>query len=114
MKSSMDKYDEIDVVVSQNDDMTFGALDAMNRRGITTGVEGDVIVVSFDAVKAALKLVEQGVINVDIECNPNQGEWVEKLIQALERGEEVEKTFYIKEQIFTPENVGEYLDDREY
>lgn len=114
MESLLDKYDEIDVVVSQNDDMTFGALDAMNRRGITTGVEGDVIVVSFDAVKAALKLVEQGVINVDIECNPNQGEWVEKLIQALERGEEVEKTFYIKEQIFTPENVGEYLDDREY
>ena len=102
------------MVVSQNDDMTFGALDAMNRRGISTGTDGDVILISFDAVKAALKLVEQGVINVDIECNPRQGELVEQIIQALERGEEVDKTFYMEEQVFTPENVGEYLDDRDY
>lgn len=114
MDHLLDKYEEIDVVISQNDDMTFGALEAMNRRGITTGVEGDVIVVSFDAVKSALKLVEQGVINVDIECNPEQGEWVEKVIQALERGEEVEKTFYIEEQVFTQENVSRYLDKRNY
>lgn len=114
MDNLLDKYEEIDVVISQNDDMTFGALEAMSRRGITTGVEGDVIVVSFDAVKSALKLVEQGVINVDIECNPEQGEWVEKVIRALERGEDVEKTFYIEEQVFTPENVGEYLDKRNY
>lgn len=114
MEQLLDTYEDIDVVISQNDDMTFGALDAMNRRGITTGAEGEVIVVSFDAVKSALKLVEQGIINVDIECNPKQGEWVEKVIQALERGEAVEKTFYIEEQIFTPENVSEFLDDREY
>ncbi|MCM1118768.1 MAG: ABC transporter substrate-binding protein [bacterium] len=114
MEKLLDTYEDIDVVISQNDDMTFGALDAMNRRGITTGVEGDVIVVSFDAVKAALKLVEQGIINVDIECNPKQGEWVERVVRALERGEDVEKTFYIEEQIFTPENVSEYLDDRDY
>lgn len=114
MEQFLDTYEDIDVVISQNDDMTFGALDAMNRRGITTGAEGEVIVISFDAVKAALKLVEQGIINVDIECNPKQGEWVEKVIRALERGEAVEKTFYIEEQIFTPENVSEFLDDREY
>ncbi len=114
MDHLLDKYEEIDVVISQNDDMTFGALEAMNRRGITTGVEGDVIVVSFDAVKSALKLVEQGVINVDIECNPEQGEWVEQVIRALERGEEVEKTFYIEEQVFTQENVSRYLDKRNY
>ncbi len=114
MESLLIKYEDIDVVVSQNDDMTFGALDAMNRRGISTGTEGDVILISFDAVKAALKLVEQGVINVDIECNPRQGELVEQIIQALERGEEVDKTFYMEEQVFTPENVGEYLDDRDY
>lgn len=114
METLLDTYEDIDVVISQNDDMTFGALDAMNRREITTGVEGDVIVVSFDAVKAALKLVEQGIINVDIECNPKQGEWVEKVIRALERGETVQKTFYIEEQIFTPENVSEYLDSRDY
>ncbi len=114
MENLLDTYEDIDVVISQNDDMTFGALDAMKRRGITTGVEGDVIVVSFDAVRSALKLVEQGIINVDIECNPKQGERVEEIIRALGRGEAVEKTFYIEEQIFTPENVSEYLDDREY
>lgn len=114
MEDFLDTYEDIDVVISQNDDMTFGALDAMNSRGITTGVEGEVIVVSFDAVRSALELVKQGIINVDIECNPKQGEWVEKVIRALERGEAVEKTFYIEEQIFTPENVSEFLDDRDY
>ena len=53
-------------------------------------------------------------INVDIECNPEQGEWVEQVIRALERGEEVEKTFYIEEQVFTQENVSRYLDKRNY
>lgn len=108
------QHSDIDVVVSQNDDMTFGALEAIGEAGMTTGVEGDIIMISFDAVEAALKMVQEGIINVEIECNPELGEYVEKVIQALENNETVEKTYPIEEKVFTIENVGEYIDDRTY
>lgn len=114
MEQFLGKYPNIDVVVSQNDDMTFGVLQAMDEKGITTGVNGDVILISFDAVREALELVAQGVINVDVECNPVQGEYIADILYRLENNEMVEKENCVKEQIFTPENVGEYLDTRTY
>ena len=114
MQKLLEIYDDIDVVVSQNDDMTFGALEAIHMEGYTTGEDGDMIVISFDAVKDALKMVEQGLIEVDIECNPLQGEYVSEIIQALEAGETVEKKCFIEENVFTKENVGEYIDNRAY
>ena len=62
MEMFLRNYADIDVVISQNDDMTFGALQAMEEKGITTGVDGDIILISFDAVHDALKLVWQGII----------------------------------------------------
>lgn len=114
MENLLKKYQDIDVVVSQNDDMTFGAVDAIHKAGLTTGVKGDITVISFDAVSAALKMVENGTINVDIECNPEQGPYVGKVIQALERGEKVEKAYYISEKVFTQENVSAYINSRTY
>lgn len=114
MEQFLNKYPKIDVVVSQNDDMTFGVLQAMEEKDITTGVNGDVILISFDAVHEALELVSQGVINVDVECNPEQGEYVMDIIRKLENGEPVEKVNIVEEKVFTPENVEEYLDTRTY
>lgn len=114
MTKMLKKYDDIDVVVSQNDDMTFGALDAIQKQGKTTGVNGEIIIISFDAVKSALKKVADGIINVDIECNPEQGEYIEKVIQALEQKETTDKTYYVPEQVFTQENAGSVIDDRSY
>ncbi len=114
MERMLKEYDDIDVVVSQNDDMTFGALDAIHEAGKTTGVEGDIIMISFDAVAAALQMVMDGIINVDVECNPELGEYIANVIQILERGEQVEKSYYIDEKVFTKENVQEYIHDRTY
>lgn len=114
MQRMLKKYDDIDVVVSQNDDMTFGALEALNETGLTSGKDGDVIVISFDAVKAALEKVNEGIINVDVECNPLQGKYIDMIIQAMEKGEPVSKEYYTVERVFTPENVGLILNDRMY
>lgn len=114
MEKMLSSYDTIDVVVSQNDDMTFGAVEAIKNAGKTTGTEGDIIIISFDACRAALEMVQNGVINVDIECNPEQGEAIAKVIEALERGETVDKKCYIEEKVFTPDNVGEYIESRSY
>lgn len=114
MLEYLEKYDNIDVLVSQNDDMTFGAIEAMDEKGVTYGENGEVIVISFDAVSEALKLVSEGKINVDIECNPEEGEYIAEIISRLENGEIVEKETIVDEMIFTKENVDQYIDNRSY
>ncbi len=114
MEVLLDKYSDIDVVISQNDDMTFGALSAIEEAGLTSGVDGDIAVVSFDAVKDALVLVQEGRINVDIECNPLEGDTVKEVIQTLEMGMTVHKNYWVDEKVFTIDNVSEVLGSRTY
>ena len=115
MESILKKYSQIDVVVSQNDDMTFGALEAISESGRSVGVEGDITVISVDGTHEALSMVADGIINVDIECNPNQGEYVSDVIRMLESGEKVEKQYYVDEDVFTADNVTEsVLSERNY
>lgn len=115
MKELLGRYDDIDVVVSQNDDMTVGAIEAIEESGRTVGVEGEIMIISFDAVGSALEMVAEGTVNVDIECNPNQGESISEVIQKLESGQEVEKKYYVEEDVFTIENVTqELLQERTY
>lgn len=115
MEGFLRKYPDIDVVVSQNDDMTFGAIEAIREAGRTVGIHGEISIISFDAVHDALEMVADGIINVDIECNPNQGEYLSEVISMLERGETVEKNYYVEEDVFTIENVTEeLLKERNY
>ncbi len=111
MERLLRKYDTIDVLISQNDDMTFGALEAIRKAGKRAGENGDIIVISFDAVKNALKLVEEGLITADVECNADQGKYVEEMIRKLENHEIVPKLNFVPEEVFTAENVGERLKD---
>lgn len=114
MREMLRRYPSIDVLVSQNDDMTMGAIQAMQEAGVSFGENGKVKVISFDATRDALEMVKDGFINVDIECNPVQGEYISEIIQKLENGEPVEKSYIVEENIFTKENVKEFLDDRTY
>ena len=114
MERLLRAYPDIDVVISQNDDMTFGALEAIGEAGLKAGEKGDIIVISFDAVKAGLQLVDSGSITADVECNPNQGEYVETVIKKLENGEAVAKMYVVPETVFTGENVKEALEERTY
>lgn len=51
MKEFLEKYEDIDVVISENDNMTFGAIEAIREAGRTIGSDGDIIILSFDAVR---------------------------------------------------------------
>jgi len=114
MQDLLSRYRDIDVLVSQNDDMTFGAIEAMRERQVSFGEYGKVAIISFDAVHDALMMVNDGRINVDIECNPEQGEALEEVIQELERGVETEKNRAVDENVFTRENVADYIGSRTY
>ena len=107
--------DDIDVVYCENDNEAFGAIDAIKAAGKTCGPEGDIIVVSFDSVKAAFESMIAGDLNATFECNPLHGPRVAEIIQKLEKGEEVEKIQYVDEAYFdTSMDLEEILKTRAY
>lgn len=115
METLLKKYDDIDVVISENDNMTFGAVDAIQAAGKSCGPDGDMIMVSFDAVRSALEAMQKGEINVDFECNPLQGPKLAETIKRLENGETVEKIQYIDETYFdTTMDLENLIKDRVY
>lgn len=100
MEEYLREFPDIDVLISQNDNMTFGAIDAIERAGRTCGPDGEIIVISYDAVSAAFDEMINGRINADIECNPLHGPRVDRIIRELESGESVEKMQYVDETYF--------------
>ncbi len=115
MAQFLDMYDGIDVVVCENDNMAFGAIDAIQEAGLTCGPDGDIIIISFDATKAALEAMIDGEINLDVECNPLLGQKVADIIKQLENGEEVEKIQYVEESYFdTTMDLEEIIKERAY
>lgn len=106
---------DFDVIYSENDNMTFGAMRALDEAGITYGENGKVKIVTFDATKRALQLCLEGKINLCVECNPLHGPLVEELIQKYRNGEQIQETVYISESVFTKENLTqEFIDQRTY
>ena len=106
---------DIQVIYSENDNMTFGAMRALDEAGMTYGTGGDVILLSFDAVHEAMELCREGKINVVAECNPLHGPRVASLIRQMESGETPNKMNYVEETFFTSSNLTEeILQEREY
>ena len=100
MKSMLNNHDNINVVYCENDNETFGAMEAIEAAGKSIGPGGDIVIVSFDATKKAVSYVMNGRIIVDAECNPLQGPRVEKIIRQLESGEKPPKNSYMYERLF--------------
>ena len=94
---------DINVIYSENDNMTFGAMRALDEAGITYGQGGDVTIISFDAARRALKLCMEGKINLCVECNPLHGPRVDELIRQYLAGETIPKQIFVEETVFIPE-----------
>ena len=91
------------VLYSENDNMTYGAIEALENAGIEPGK--DITILSFDASSKALHLLLDGKINYDIECNPLHGPRVRKIIEQLEQGETPLKYTYVEEVSFDSSNL---------
>lgn len=104
-----------EVLYSQNDNMTFGAIRALEEAGISYGVNGEVIIISFDAVRDALQMCLDGKINLCVECSPLHGPRVDELIKLYQEGKPVRKKIYVQETSFTKANLTqEIIDQRPY
>ena len=105
---------DIDVVYCENDNIAFGALQALEEQGYPCGRKG-VNIITFDATRGALAECLNGKIALAVECNPLLGPLVEEVIQTMEAGRTPEKHHYVEEQLFTREDLTAALvDSREY
>lgn len=123
MESFIKSYSDFNVVVCQNDNEAYGAMDAMDAAGITYGVDGDVTIISFDATHDGLQYTLDGKITCNVECNPLQAGFAEEVIKKLQAGEAVDAWTLVKDEAFVAPGITsnfavtmsqEVLDGRAY
>lgn len=104
---------EFNMIYAENDNMAYGAVDALKKAGLTPGV--DVTILSFDASRTALEMLMDGTISYDVECNPLHGPRVQAIIEHLEAGQQPAKLTYVEEVVFDREHITqEIIDSRGY
>ena len=111
MESYIKSYSDFNVVVCQNDNEAYGAMDAMDAAGITYGTDGDVIIISYDATHDGLQYTLDGKISCNVECNPLQAGFAADVISKLEAGQSVDKwTLVVDEAFVAPGITSQYAN----
>jgi simple sugar transport system substrate-binding protein len=100
MRELLEKYgsDGFDVVYSHNDGMTLGALDVLES---TENAPKNLIVITVDGEKDAVDALKAGRINCVVQCTPDLGPSVMKLVGDLKEGKELPKVYHPEEGSFT-------------
>ncbi|MBO5093302.1 MAG: ABC transporter substrate-binding protein [Lachnospiraceae bacterium] len=123
MESYIKSYSDFNVVVCQNDNEAYGAMDAMDAAGITYGVDGDVTIISFDATHDGLQYTLDGKISCNVECNPLQAVFADQVIKTLESGGTPDAETVVTDEAFVAPGITsalattmtqEVLDGRAY
>ena len=105
MEAILGEGTDFNVIFSENDNMAYGAIDALKKAGRQPGK--DVTIISFDARREALRRILSGEISLDVECNPLHGPRVRAIIEQLQKGETPSKFTYVEETAFDRSNLTE-------
>ena len=123
MESFIKSNPDFNVVVCQNDNEAYGAMDAMDAAGITYGKDGDVTIISFDATHDGLQYTLDDKISINVECNPLQAAVAEQVIKDLQAGNTVAERTVVPDEAFVAPSLTssiatvmtqEVLDGRKY
>jgi inositol transport system substrate-binding protein len=99
--------EDFHAVITNNDEMALGAIQAMKAAGIDMA---DVVVGGVDATQDALAAMQAGDLDVTVFQNAGgQGSGALNAAIALANGEEVDQKVYIPFELVTPANIGDYL-----
>jgi len=99
MQGLLERYDNIDVVYSHNDEMTFGAIEAIEEAGLVPGK--DIVIITVDGEQEAIDLLIEGKINCVVECTPLIGDSIMELAKKLAAGEPIPRDTYSVEVTFS-------------
>jgi inositol transport system substrate-binding protein len=106
MTNWLSKGMKFDAVVSNNDEMAIGAIQAMKAAGVDTKAA---IVGGVDATQDALASMKGGDLKVTVfQDAAGQGKGAVDAALALAAGKSVEKKVYIPFQLVTPANMGNF------
>ena len=89
-EAAIDAGESFNIVYAENDGMADGVVQALDAKGITHGVNGDVIIMGFDCNKWALEKLKSGEWNYDGQCSPFQAAVIDQMIKTLEAGKAIE------------------------
>ncbi len=97
---------EFDAVISNNDEMAIGAIQALKTAG--TDMK-EMIVAGIDGTADGLAAMAAGDLDVTVYQNgQGQGQTAVDTALKLARGEKVEKKIYVPFELVTPANLDEY------
>ncbi len=91
---------DFNVIYAQNDGMAQGAVQALDAAGITHGKNGKVKVIGFDFNRFALRNVQAGYWDCDIQCSPRQAAEISGWIQAIKAGKKSPTGIVYQKEIF--------------
>ncbi len=96
-----------DALISNNDEMAIGAIQAMKSAGISME---EVIVGGVDATQDALQAMSAGDLDVTVfQDAAGQGGGALEAALQLARGEDVDHKVYIPFQLVTPDTMDQYM-----
>lgn len=98
---------EFDAVISNNDEMAIGAIQALKAAGKDLS---KIVIGGVDATQDALAAMQAGDLDVTVfQDAAGQGKGSLDAALKLAKGEKVEKKVYIPFQLVTPENVKDFV-----
>ena len=77
---------DFNVIYAENDGMAQGAVQALDAAGITHGKNGKVKILGFDFNRFALRNVQAGYWDCDVQCSPRQAAEISSWIKAKASG----------------------------
>ncbi|MCL2490970.1 MAG: ABC transporter substrate-binding protein [Propionibacteriaceae bacterium] len=106
MESFLQQNKDFNIIYSENDDMTYGAIAALQAAGKDPK---SYVIVSFDGNKSAVQMVVDGTIKAIGQCNPLLGPQVGDLIKKSMNGEAIPKITYSQEVLIDSSNAADQL-----
>jgi ABC-type sugar transport system substrate-binding protein len=108
MTNWLSKGMQFDAVVSNNDEMAIGAMQAMKSAGVDTQ---KAIVGGVDATQDALASMKSGDLKVTVfQDAAGQGKGAVDTALALAAGKPVDKKVYVPFQLVTPANMDQFMN----
>ncbi|GAA4841688.1 ABC transporter substrate-binding protein [Luteimicrobium xylanilyticum] len=111
-EAALQAYPNMTMIVSHNDDMALGAIEAIEAAGKKPGT--DIKIVSFDGVRDGLQALHDKKINYIVECNPVYGDQIADLVKKVVNGEDVAKSTIVPDEAFDQTITQETIDARKY
>jgi len=91
---------DFNVIYAENDGMAQGAVQALDAAGITHGKGGKVKVIGFDFNRFALRNVQAGYWDCNIQCSPRQAAEISRWIKAKAAGTALPTGIVFQKEIF--------------